>query len=319
MSTDALSKSTLDDGVIASIRQNIANFLRRCGLQYIDVAVDEAYHSECCQEAINRGFPMDGKYSIREYMEIGVAMSSNAYAHLPDNAAKMWMCLFTAVATRVDDVMVRGEDMADMYHFNERFVNCRPQGDPILNALDVILREITRFHSPLVSDLITASTINFMSANCLDDVTKDMQVWYLAKTPLYPEYSRLLGGLTDGYVLFMFPSTLPIQEYIQCMPDLRTVVNHTNDILSYYKEEIGGDTANYLSLMAASRACTKQDALHDLIEKTVQAHHNILDCLRPYSEAYDAYVCFFEGYVKFHIALKRYKMKEIMAEMSSPS
>ncbi|KAG2139585.1 isoprenoid synthase domain-containing protein [Suillus bovinus] len=305
MSTDALSKSTLDDGVIASIRQNIANFLRRCGLQYIDVAVNEAYHSECCQEAINRGFPMDGKYSIREYMEIGVAMSSNAYAHLPDNAAKMWMCLFTAVATRVDDVMVRGEDMADMYHFNERFVNCRPQGDPILNALDVILREITRFHSPLVSDLITASTINFMSANCLDDVTKDMQI--LPKTPLYPEYSRLLGGLTDGYVLFMFPSTLPIQEYIQCMPDLRTVVNHTNDILSYYKEEIGGDTANYLSLMAASRACTKQDALHDLIEKTVQAHHNILDCLRPYR------------YVKFHIALKRYKMKEIMAEMSSPS
>lgn len=78
-----------------------------------------------------------------------------------------------------------------------------------------------------------------------------------------------------------------------------------------------GDNANYLSLMAASRSSIKQDALRELIEKTVQAHHNILECLRPGSEAYDAYVSFFEGYVKFHVALKRYKLKDIMAEMSS--
>ncbi|KAG2069024.1 terpenoid synthase [Suillus decipiens] len=110
---------------------------------------------------------------------------------------------------------------------------------------------------------------------------------------------------------------LPTREYIQCMPDLRIVVNHTNDILSYYKEEIEGDPTNYLTLMAASRALTKQDALHELIEKTVQAHHNILECLRLHTKAYDAYVSFFDGYVKFHAALKRYKMAEIMAKIPS--
>ncbi|KAG2114302.1 uncharacterized protein F5147DRAFT_22622 [Suillus discolor] len=83
MSTNTHSISTLDGGVLAGIRQSIADFLRRCGLKYMDVAIDEAYYSECCQEAINRGFPMDGKYSIREYMDIGVAMASNAYTHLP--------------------------------------------------------------------------------------------------------------------------------------------------------------------------------------------------------------------------------------------
>ncbi|KAG1899695.1 isoprenoid synthase domain-containing protein [Suillus fuscotomentosus] len=314
MSTNTHSISTFDGGVLASIRQSIADFLRRCGLKYMDVTIDEAYHSECCQEAINCGFPMDGKYSIHEYMDVGVAMASNAYTHLPD-AARMWMCLFTAIATRIDDKVVRGEDMIDVYHFNERFVSCQPQGDPILNALDVILREIASLHSPLVSSLITASTLNFMVANCLDFETEDMQI--SPKAPLYPEYSRLLSGLVDGYVLFIFPSMLPTTEYIQCMPDLRIVVNHTNDILSYYKEEMQGDNANYLSLMAASRTSTKQDALLELIEKTVQAHHNILECLRPGSEAYDAYVSFFEGYVKFHVALKRYKLKDIMAEISS--
>ncbi|KAG2357605.1 hypothetical protein BDR07DRAFT_1463441 [Suillus spraguei] len=73
----------------------------------------------------------------------------------------------------------------------------------------------------------------------------------------------------------------------------------------------------YLSRVAASRALAKQDILHEIIEKTVQAHYNILNCLRPHAEACAAYVSFFSGYVEFHATLKRYKMDEIMVEMSS--
>ncbi|KAG1846124.1 isoprenoid synthase domain-containing protein [Suillus tomentosus] len=314
MSTNELSTSTLDSGVLKSIRQTIANFLRRCGLQ--DIAIDQAYYSECYQEAINRGFPMDGKYSIRSYMDVGVVLASTAYAHLP-KAARMWICLFTAIVVSIDDTMDRTEDVVHVYYFNERFVNCQSQGNPVLDALDVILREITCFHSPLVSNLITVSTLNFITSNCLDNETKDMQI--SPRTPLYPEYSREISGLADGYLLLMFPSMLPIRQYIQCMPYLRIVVNYTNDILSYYKEEIQGDNANYLSLMAASRALTKQDVLQEIIDKTFQAHHNVLECLRPHAEAYDAYVSFFNGYVMFHASAKRYKMEEILAESMSSS
>jgi len=85
-----------------------------------------------------------------------------------------------------------------------------------------------------------------------------------------------------------------------------------SDILSYYKEEIEGDIANYLSLMAAPRGITKQDALRELIERTVQAHHNVLELLKPCTEAHDAYINFFHGYIGFHSALRRYKLEEIM-------
>jgi hypothetical protein len=87
--------------------------------------------------------------------------------------------------------------------------------------------------------------------------------------------------------------------------------------LSYYKEEIEGDSANYLSLIAASKAFTKQEALCELIEKTVQAYHNVLEFLRPRPEAYNAYVAFFDGYIKFHATLKRYKLEEVMLERFS--
>ncbi|OAX32084.1 terpenoid synthase [Rhizopogon vinicolor AM-OR11-026] len=136
------------------------------------------------------------------------------------------------------------------------------------------------------------------------------------KTPSYPEYWRTLSGLPNAIAFLLFPSMLPVQEYIQSMPDLAIIADHMNDILSFYKEEISGDTANYISLRAASRAITKLDALREVIDQTVQAHHNILESWKPHTEAYDAYVSFFHGYVRFHCT-PRYKLEEIMSERSS--
>jgi len=70
--------------------------------------------------------------------------------------------------------------------------------------------------------------------------------------------------------------------------------------------------------MANSRALTKEDALHELIEQTVQSHDKILKILRPGTETCDAFLSFFRGYFKFHAALGRYKLDEIMLGRSDP-
>jgi hypothetical protein len=89
-----------------------------------------------------------------------------------------------------------------------------------------------------------------------------------------------------------------------------------SDILSFYKEEVAGETTTYLSRVAASRAITRLDALHEAIDQTVQAHHNILESLKLHTEAYDAYVSFFHGYVDFY-ADPRYKLEELMSDNDS--
>ncbi|OAX39479.1 terpenoid synthase [Rhizopogon vinicolor AM-OR11-026] len=303
---------TLDGNVLPSIRQAVASFYQRCGLKYVEVKLDETLYTECCQEAINRGFPMDGNYSIRPYLAVGVATFCPCYTYLPSRDTKMWICLLTAVSTCVDDILNRGQDTVDLYHFNERFVNCQPQGDPVLDALDALFREAPRHYSPLVANLIITSSLDFVSGLLLERDTEGMQI--LAKAPLYSEYSRLISSYASAYALFIFPSTVPHRDFIQSMPDLIFIVCTVNDILSFYKEECAGDAANYVSLVAASGGLTKQNALHVVIEKTMQAHDNILECLKPHPEAYDAYVSFFDGYIKFHAALRRYKLEEIMLE-----
>lgn len=319
MQSNGLTTSNLNNGqALASIRRAITDFLRRCGLPHANIAnisIDRALYSECYQEVINRGFPMEGKYSLLPYMDIGVAMS-HIYAYLPDRATRMWICLFTILLISIDDMMDKGDDLVNMYSFYERFANKQSQGDPVLNALDGLLRDVVCYYPSPVSNLIVTSTFDFISSILLDNETKDMQI--STETPLYPDYLRMLSGMPAAYSFFIFPPTVPLQEYIQCMPNLAIIVNHTNDILSCYKEEIEGDTMNYLSRMAVSRGLSKQAALHETIEKTVQAHHNILNYLRPHAEACDAYVKCFHGFaIKFHAALGRYKLEEITSESES--
>jgi hypothetical protein len=319
MSTNSLTTPTFSNGEVrlASIRQVIANFLRRCDLPYanvVNITIDDVLYSECYQEAINRGIPMNGKYSLRPYMDLGVAMF-NAYTYLPDHATKMWICLITVLLACIDDMIDKPEDLVHLHSFYERFASNQSQGNPVLHAVDALLRDIVCHYSSPVSNMIVTSVLDFISSIMIDNETKGMQISTGAKS--YPDYMRLLSGIPTAYSLFIFPPTLPLREYVQCMPDLALVINHTNDILSYYKEEIEGDTTNYMSHVAASRALTKQDALHAIVEKTVHAHHNILEYLGPHTEACDAYVSFFVGYVKFHTASKRYRMEEVIAEISS--
>jgi hypothetical protein len=65
--------------------------------------------------------------------------------------------------------------------------------------------------------------------------------------------------------------------------------------------------------MAASRGLTAADALHFVIEKTMQAHYNALECPRPHPGAYDSYISFFNRYFQFHTALRECKL-EILFE-----
>jgi hypothetical protein len=134
-------------------------------------------YAECLQEAINRGFPMDGEYSIRAHMANGVSMFCAGYAHLPDRATRMWICLFTGVSTRIDDILHDGLDLVHLHSFNENFVNCRPQGNALLSALDELMREAHHHYSPLVANMIITSFLDSISGIMLEHGTNNMQVW----------------------------------------------------------------------------------------------------------------------------------------------
>jgi hypothetical protein len=83
-----------------------------------------------------------------------------------------------------------------------------------------------------------------------------------------------------------------------------------SDILSFYKEELSGESVNRVSLLVTCQGTSKYHVLSQLADATVDAHQTILKVMQSNEEALDAYRNFSSGFVYFH-TLKRYKLSDL--------
>ena len=84
-----------------------------------------------------------------------------------------------------------------------------------------------------------------------------------------------------------------------------------SDILSFYKEELAGETVNRVHLIAKCKGVPQAQVLKDLVDDAVNAHHRVLDILRPHTIAYESYLAFSQGYIGFHAGHQRYRLNEL--------
>ena len=84
-----------------------------------------------------------------------------------------------------------------------------------------------------------------------------------------------------------------------------------SDILSFYKEELIGESTNYVSVVASISHTSKLDVLKMLIDKTVAAYNRTTESLSSNPKALEAFRLFAYGYVEFHASDPRYKLSEL--------
>jgi hypothetical protein len=83
-----------------------------------------------------------------------------------------------------------------------------------------------------------------------------------------------------------------------------------NDILSFYKEELAGETVNYVHLLRAVRH--KENVLeivHDLIDEAVGLSKEISALLAD--EVKGPWERYKTGYITWHLCDSRYKLSEL--------
>ncbi|KAH7912526.1 terpenoid synthase [Hygrophoropsis aurantiaca] len=305
----ARKPAAIGSDLAKSARDAILSFLQGCAIPYIPATVDENFYQECYNECVRRKYPVEGKYSVRTYLRQGVAIAFTSYSHLPE-AVMVEIALYTACAIYMDDMAGRGGDMEAAYLFNERFVQKRNHGDKNLDAFADSLSKLSQYASRVVYNIIVTSTLNGVTALLVECETQNMLL--SRESQNYSNYYRVMSGFSEAYGYLAFPKEIPLVNYIQAMPDLMIFINNTNDILSFYKEEVGGEAVNHVSILAACQGISKIDALRQLVDATVEAHNKILRILEPRSAAYNAYIKFSRGFVDFHIAAEdRYKLDEL--------
>lgn len=145
---------------------------------------DKDLYQDCIDDAIQRGYPVDGDQSVRTYLREGVMYAATAGAHLPHRPTQIWIALYTSCAIFVDDATDRFlAEMPNIYLFNDRFIGKEQQGNGVLDAFADIMRRASELYRSVASHLITTSTLNFVTANLLEHETKSMKVLAIVETP----------------------------------------------------------------------------------------------------------------------------------------
>lgn len=290
----------------AHIRSIIARFLSNCNLIYPTTDPNIQFMEMCIQESEKRGYIIPEDETLKRFIPGGVAMARNAYLH-QSMEIQVYTCLYTAFLIYLDDMFER--DITPVQEFNHNFVTRTPHKYRLLQHFDALLLEMPSIFGTVVANMMTTSTLNLVTALLLE---AEMQGVHLPQSAgRYPTFGRVMSGASETYALFAFPPHLPLKSYLPALPDMMVFINNGNDILSFYKEELAGETVNRVHLLAQSRGVKQSVTLEEILDDAVEARACVLRTLSINGEACDAWESFCQGYIGFHAGLKRYRLSEL--------
>ncbi|KZP16977.1 terpenoid synthase [Athelia psychrophila] len=229
-------------------------------------------------------------------------------AHLKDYSTQQWICLFSAFTIYFDDILEKDASM--VREFQQRFLAGRPQEYPLLDQFAAFVRKVWIHFHPTCANLIVTSILDWITGFLIEADYSRMEVHERAVD--YPQWMRRVIGGARAYAFFVFPPEMPFEHYIQVISDMQAIIDDVNDLLSFYKEELRGETTNQVSLMSQLEGKTKIESLSQLSEGCIQRIQRSCDVLSSHQEAYDIFRNhFLSGYVKFYIREKRYKLIDL--------
>ncbi|KAF9471865.1 terpenoid synthase [Pholiota conissans] len=306
--------SRCDPNTKGLIRGVIESFLPKIQVPYIVTAYSQDFHNLCCRIALERGYPMSTDRSMPSlfpFIKPGVIMGSVAFKHIEDEARRVYVCFYTAFLLYVDDTYqhTNNERVAV---FIERFVRKQKQLDPVLDGLASFLQTTPDYFEPIAANIVLTGALNLINASTLEFQTQGMKASLHAKD--YPEFTRQMSGANEAYTMMVFPRSIPIQSYIQCLPDAAIFLGHGNDVLSFYKEELAGETVNYISVLSRCHGISKMAAFEKVANDVANADAQVCKILSEEvdQEAYQTWQTFKVGYVSFHTSFERYHLDELM-------
>ncbi|KIK80104.1 hypothetical protein PAXRUDRAFT_159569 [Paxillus rubicundulus Ve08.2h10] len=307
-------------GLIDNVRTTIQLFLARCNVQAKSIPFDRAFYQQCLDVAVQGGFPMSSSspFSMLTYLHKGAIYGAIAGAHLNSPPLQTWLSLCTASFLFIDDIPKHFlRELPNMRLFNRRFVGWEKQGNVALEAVAGHLRRIPSiFGGPVSANLVTTSLLNAITGGVMEWDNKDMKL--SASAEQYPSYLRSMSGIGGAYAIMAFPPDIPLEEYIQALPEIDFFISIGNDLLSFYKEELAGERTNYIAIFAARQGISRIEAFEQvgdlcakLFEKIVIILEDSNEGAPGFSRAREAFEQYVEGMVAFHLSCDRYRLMEV--------
>ncbi|KAK6988669.1 terpenoid synthase, partial [Favolaschia claudopus] len=192
--------------------------------------------------------------------------SAHKYASLD---VRFLYARLTALCLFLDDSIENGL-FDDVAMFSHRMYLGQKQQHPVLALYQATMQELSDIHGndTVLRDLAVLPFIVHIDA-CMIEMTlevslntrgdtrdKTSQQNLPALAPKFPHYLRSKSGIAEPYAALVFKASkeqeLPLIRYVRALPDLLFFLEVNNDVLSFHKEELAGETHNLIHLRTQS-------------------------------------------------------------------
>ncbi|KAG6844325.1 hypothetical protein H0H87_007731 [Tephrocybe sp. NHM501043] len=218
---------------------------------------------------------------------------------------KKTIALFNLYIIYIDDAVLK--DARPCTLFQSRFVQGLPQLDPVLDAFADVLHTLSETYPPLQANLILSSAFEFVSASCIEPQlalargipsSKASRTSDMAATR-FPLFLRERTGLGLPGALMLFSPSQPTDfvDLFKALGDMTFWTAAVNDLLSFFKEELAGETSTYIHTRATAEGRSPFTVLASLKDELCTASRNITRILAGDPTAAEAWRMFEHGVV----------------------
>ncbi|KAH9846107.1 terpenoid synthase [Lenzites betulinus] len=296
---------------IPEVKQILRDFMMRLRYRHPRTPRNAKLRAEITAEIISWDVQLSPK-KIEGLMDTACAIAESAYSHISYEHQRV-VALYTAHLTYIDDLGLR--DLEAVAQFGHRLLAREDFGNASMDRLIVLLRDMHAFYPRLTCDAITVSTLDFL-VGVHNELTGKERGVIPGATP-YPWYMRQKTGIGPAYVLFNFVKDWrdPMDNiHLQLVPDLEFYTDTINDLLSFYKEFLAGETDNFINLRAAAEQKDPLVVLREVAEETLLRIERVEALTATDLQLSNICRSYLMGYTEFHIRATRYRLVDLEME-----
>ncbi|KAJ7624323.1 terpenoid synthase [Mycena polygramma] len=309
-------------------------------------------------------------WSVKQLTELehsagGIIERAYPYASIQ---LKLLFAKLTAIAILIDDSIEDESVHGEIVQFSHKLYLGEEQENRMLALYHQNITELSAVYEKdtVLRGLATVPWINYIDACLMEKQIFDAEVRFNSRANValasnstelkaprssnveglavkFPHYLRSKSGIAEAYAAAIFKANkeqhFPLTKYIKVLPDLTFYIEVMNDLLSFHKEEIAGETYNLIHLRTRALACsgargtgllggwTCTDTVRLLCDEMREATRRIdgllrlEDCERKMLgepgitevEEVDLEIAkqwrgFRDGYISWHLECRRYKL-----------
>ncbi|KAG6809129.1 hypothetical protein H0H92_001459 [Tricholoma furcatifolium] len=298
-------KETPEEGAKQVMKDAVQNLLK--GINFVRPDVKQGQLLDLTR-ALQTEFSMYASEKASDWFDKTCATSAAlAVLSYPRHSHEVqaWIARYAWIGFYCDDFPMAKQ------HYLRALIFAEIEGEPFVGFVKV-MRGLYDYWDAIPASCIVGASAEHINGSILEDLqtSRDMEI----SATSWPSYLRDKTGNSSSLALMVFPrdTAYGVTDYIQAIKDMGIFIDRMNDVLSFYKEEMAGETRNYVNMKAKLEGKSKYATLTEASREAVDAHSRASSLLEAKSTAaYELWNAFALGYTFMHLSAPRYRLAEL--------